>query len=213
MARPHRILPAGVIHHVMNRGSRKGVLFNDRDDYLAFERLLSRAREMFLVRIIAYCLMSNHWHLLLCPQTALNLSRFMKWVTGTHATTFRRKTNTVGQGAVYQARFLALPIEGHFHLVSTWRYIERNPVEARVVKRAEDWRWSSASLLKRSCQPARSRPLTMDPPPERLPSDWLKIVNGSFDELVLKYMSHAFDPEVRVERATNLSISNEVPSI
>ena len=213
MARAHRILPAGVIHHVMNRGSRKGVLFTDRDDYLAFERLLVKARQIFLVRIIAYCLMSNHWHLLLCPQTAMNLSRFMQWVTGTHATMFRRKTDTVGQGAVYQARFLALPIEGHFHLVTTWRYIERNPVEARLVKRAEDWRWSSASLLKRPCQPSRVRLLTMDAPTERLPSDWLKIVNGSFDDLVFKCMSHAFDPEVRARRETSPLISNEVTSI
>jgi putative transposase len=162
----------------MNRGSRKGNLFGSRDDYIAFERLLSEARERHPVRILAYCLMPNHWHLLLWPEKAHDeaLSRFMHWLTGTHAGAWRRKTDTAGQGAVYQSRFKAVAILDECHLLGAWRYVERNPVESRLVIRAEEWPWSSASYV-----PGDSRDLILDPGPCRRPRDWLRLVNSAPD--------------------------------
>jgi putative transposase len=134
---------------------------------------MSEAREVRPMRIIAYCLMSNHWHLLLWPEGDHDLSRYMHWFTTSHAAAWRRKTRTKGDGAVYQSRFFALPIADSLHLLTVWRYIERNPVEAKLVTRAEEWPWSSASYLL-----GRPRDLELDAGPCARPRDWLRLVNG-----------------------------------
>ena len=160
------------MYHAVNRGSRKGVLFSNSEEYSAFERLLAQGREHHPVRIICYCLMPNHWHLLLWPQADGQLSKYLHWVTGTHAARWRRRSNTVGQGAVYQSRFRHVPVRDYVQLLATWRYIERNPVGGRLASRAELWEWSSAAHL------IRTKPeLRLDNGPIARPVDWLEIVN------------------------------------
>jgi putative transposase len=182
MARPPRRLATGSVYHVVNRGSRKGPLFDGPDDYDAFERLVVAARSRFAVRIIAYCLMLNHFHFLLWPIEALAISRFMHWLTGTHASHRRRVTQTRGEGAVYQARFWAHPMYDDLQLLAAWRYIERNPIRAGLVERAEDWRWSSASLSRNE-----SDRLTLDLGPCPRPVNWLDIVNASYCNRFIDY--------------------------
>jgi putative transposase len=175
MPRPRRIAVGGVVYHVTNRGSRKGPLFETRDDYIAFERIVTETREQSPMRIVAYCLMWNHWHFLLWPELDRQLSAFMKGLTETHAMRWRRNSGTAGEGAVYQSRFVSKAINDHQHLLTCWRYIERNPVEAGIVARAQDWPWSSAA--PRLQEP---RPFVLDPGPCERPREWLDLVN---DEL------------------------------
>jgi putative transposase len=120
--------------------------------------------------------MANHWHLLLWPEHDGDLSRFLHWVTGTHAGKFRRSTKTVGQGAVYQSRFNAVGVRDPLHFLRVCRYIERNPVASNLVRRAEDWPWSSAAA-----RGGADSELPMDEGPMPLPSDWLAIVNQERD--------------------------------
>lgn len=162
-----------MLYHVVNRGSRKGGLFDSNDDYREFERLISDARQLLTVRIVAYCLMPNHWHLLLWPSEDGELSTFMKWLTGTHALRWRRGRGTTGQGAVYQARFRATAVDDVWHLLAVWRYIERNPLAAGLVSRAEDWPWSSAAPFV-----GQRRQLPLDATPFALPAGWLDLVNS-----------------------------------
>jgi putative transposase len=172
MARHRRVTYGGIVYHVCNRGSRKGPLFTTPEEYTAFVRLLADGRAKRPMRIIAYCLMPNHWHLLLWPEGDNDLSRYLHWVTGTHARRFRRATGTVGQGAVYQSRFEAVGVTDLIHLLSVWRYVERNPVRAHLVERAEDWKWSSATDSRRG-----SSDLSLDVAPISRPREWLTIVN------------------------------------
>jgi putative transposase len=176
MARHRRVTFAGVLYHVCNRGSRKGPLFNSPEEYTAFEEILAHGRERRPMRIVAYCLMLNHWHLLLWPEQEGDLSRFLHWVTGTHASRFRRETRTLGHGAVYQSRFRAVGVQDLLHFMRVCRYIERNPVAANLVPRAEDWMWSSAAQ-RGGAEPG----LLMDAGPMPLPSDWLALVNDQRD--------------------------------
>ncbi len=171
--------PGGMVYHACNRGSRKGPLFRCPDEYTAFERVLADGREKRAMRIIAYCLMPNHWHLLLWPEREGELSRFLHWVTGTHACRWRRATTTQGEGAVYQGRFQAKGVSDLLHLLTVWRYVERNPVRAGLVTRAEDWDWSSAGHLT-----GRSTALTLDVGPISRPAEWLEIVNQGGDTIV-----------------------------
>lgn len=143
---------------------------------------MAAARSRYAVRVIAYCLMFNHFHFLLWQIEERAISRFMHWLTGKHASTRRRNTQTRGEGAVYKARFWADPMLDDLHLLAAWRYIERNPVTAGLVERAEDWRWSSASLSRN--EPGR---LTLDLGPYPRPGNWLDIVNASYWSQFIDY--------------------------
>ena len=147
MPRTRRLTQANYVYHVLNRGAKKGLLFEDPSDYADFEELLGEARERVPMRILAYCLMPNHWHLLLWPLTDGDLTRFVKWLSTTHACRWAHDHDCVGEGAVYQSRFKSIPIERGPHLVWAWRYVERNALRADLVSKAEDWPW--CSLRKR----------------------------------------------------------------
>ena len=176
MARERRAAPGGFVYHVCNRGSRKGPLFPSNEEYIAFEEMLARGRELRGIRVTAYCLMGNHWHLLLWPARDGDLSKFCHWLQTTHASRYRRRTQTIGEGAVYQSRFSAVAVMDLVHYLRACRYVERNPVEAKLVDRAESWRWSSAA------QRAGTQPrLPMDDGPIPLPASWLSIVNQELE--------------------------------
>ena len=162
----------GVVYHVTNRGSRKGILFASPRDYLSFVRLVAEAVVERPMRVIAYCLMFNHWHFLLWPEHDGDLPRFMHWLTTSHAGRLRAASGTRGEGAVYQSRYYSKPIVDNAHLLSTWRYVERNPLEAKLVERAELWQWSSAAPRTAACGP-----LQLTSAPCERPADWLNFVN------------------------------------
>src|SRR6266567_1735105 len=147
MARKPRFVPGGIAYHVMNRAAPGIDLFRHDPDYAAFERTLAQAvtREPG-IRLCAYCLMPNHFHLVLWPTADAQLSRFMQWLTMTHAQRWHAHRHTGGRGHLYQSRFKSFPIQADRHFLSVCRYVERNPLRAKLVKRAERWRWSSLWL-------------------------------------------------------------------
>jgi putative transposase len=159
----------GHIFHVTNRAALGQVLFDSPDSYLLFLHTLKQACEHVPMRVLAYCLMPNHWHLVLAPIRDGDLSRFMHWLTGTHAKRLRHATNTVGRGAVYQGPYHADPVDNEAGLYRLLRYVERNPVRARLIERAEGWPWSSATL-----NPVTRIPLTPWPVPR--PKEWLELL-------------------------------------
>jgi putative transposase len=171
MPRRPRFTRANYVYHVLNRGAKKTLLFVKPADYRAFENVLLEAKTRVPIRILAYCLMPNHWHLLLWPYRDGDISRFVKWLTTAHANRWNRSHNSVGQGAVYQSRFKSIPIEHGPHLFWTWRYVERNALRANLVARAEDWRWCSLHRRSQNTQHC------VDAGPIPLPCDWIDVVN------------------------------------
>jgi len=144
MGRPLRAAAGNVVYHVLNRANGRMTLFEGEDDYAAFERVLNQACARMSMRLLAYCVMPNHWHLVVWPQGDGDLSRFMNWLTLTHTQRWRHHRRSVGEGHVYQGRFKSFPVETNEYLLAVCRYVERNPVRAGLVTRAEHWRWSSA---------------------------------------------------------------------
>lgn len=172
MPRRPRVGTAGLIFHVVNRGAKKSRLFECDDDYIAFENLVAAALAKNNVAVFAYCLMPNHWHLLTSPRADGELSRFMHWLTTTHARRWQINRGSSGEGAVYQGRFKAIPIADDRHFLWVCRYVERNPLRAKLVERAEEWRWSSLWRRHNSCEPS-----CLSAWPTGEPSDWLTHVN------------------------------------
>lgn len=150
MARRLRIDRGGTVYHVLNRRAGRLRLFEKDADYAAFETVLNEAHAKLNMRVISYCLMPNHWHLVLWPRSDGELSRYMQWVTTTHMRRWHGHRGTRGTGPVYQGRFKSFPIEQDRHFLTVCRYVERNALRATLVRRAEDWRWSSLARRRRS---------------------------------------------------------------
>ncbi|HXE56281.1 MAG TPA: transposase [Tepidisphaeraceae bacterium] len=112
MARKRRSCPGGLAYHVMNRATARKRIFDDAADYLAFERVLAEARKRSdgQMRICSYVLMPNHFHLVLWPETDGALSKFMQWLTLTHAQRWHAHRHSAGTGALYGARFKSFPV-------------------------------------------------------------------------------------------------------
>lgn len=172
MPRRIRTGTGGIVFHVLNRAVRGVQLFHEATDYSAFERILAEAVRRSGMRLLAYCLMPNHWHLIVWPENDEQLSKSLHWLTMTHAIRWSTARGTRGRGAVYQDRYRALPVETSTYFLTACRYVERNALRASLVRRAEDWQWSS--LWKR-CNSCDTVPLQEWPilPPD----NWVEIVN------------------------------------
>jgi putative transposase len=175
MPRRPRSVIGGFPYHVLNRGNAKAALFDHEADYRAFMRILMEARARHPIPILAYCLMPNHWHFLLWPPRTRGrtLTLLFHWLTMTHAQRLHAHRHTCGSGHVYQGRFKSFPVQEGAALLTVARYIERNPLRAGLVDRAEKWPWSS--LHARLHGSAEEKAILADIPD--LPRDWILRVN------------------------------------
>jgi putative transposase len=137
----------GTTFHVVNRAIEGQLLFRDFGSYLTYMRLMARALDRVPIDVFAFCLMPNHVHFLVRPAGERDLVSFMQKLTSQHAMGLRRWTGTRGRGAVYQSRYWASPVQNLLYFCRVVRYVERNPVRALLVDRAEHWLWSSASRI------------------------------------------------------------------
>ena len=168
---------------MLNRAVARLTLFEKDEDYAAFERVLAEAMEKHRTRLLSYLVMPNHWHMVIWPRKDGELTEFVRWLTHTHVMRWHAHYGTSGTGHLYQGRFKSFPVETDAHFYTLVRYVERNALRANLVKRAEDWRWSS--LWRR----AHGEPETLEllhrwPLPE--PKDWLRLVNRPQTEAELK---------------------------
>ncbi|MBI5104980.1 MAG: transposase [Solirubrobacterales bacterium] len=140
MARPPRLQVAGGVFHVTARGSRQAAIFLDDQDRERFLDLLRTVRRRFGWSWLAYCLMNNHYHLLVCTPGE-DLAKGMWLLNGDYATGFNRRHGL--RGHVFEGRYVSVPVQDDEQLVHTVRYIARNPVEAGLCRWPGDWVWSS----------------------------------------------------------------------
>jgi putative transposase len=159
---------AGHVFHVMNRCQPHELLFDSPRAYRAFLDLIEKARRATGIRILAYCLMPNHWHFILWPSEDGQLTTFVAAITQPHAKRLRRWRGNEGAGPVYPDRYLAKPLPAELNLFRAMRYVERNPVKAGLSRRVEDWPSSSASP---------DAPVALAVWPGGKPAEWLAFVN------------------------------------
>ena len=186
MPRTARASVGGICYHVLNRGNGRAEVFHKDGDYAAFVDLLAAANERLPLRILGYVLMPNHFHLVLWPRGDGDLSRWMQWLLTSHVRRYHRHYH--GSGHVWQGRFKAFPIEQDEHLLTVLRYVERNPLRANLVERAEEWRgraWPGGRRASgRRCSPSGR---------VACPRNWIELVNAPQTEAELPALRRSID--------------------
>jgi putative transposase len=174
MPRVARECPAGFVYHVWNRAAGRLRLFKKDEDFLAFERILIAAHARHPIGLLDWCLMPNHWHFVVEPADDRQVTDFFRWLTHTHAMRAITHRRVVGLGPLYQGRFKSLPVQADEHLLTLLRYVQRNPLRAGLVKRAERWRWGGEWARPNGDDEIRS---ILAPWPVGRPRRWDVIVN------------------------------------
>ena len=177
MSRPKRIALGGYVYHTLNRANGRLRIFRKDDDFLGFEQIMAEGAERFSMRICGYCIMGNHWHLLLWPREDGDLSAFMRWISLTHTQRYHASHGTVGIGHLYQGRFKSFPVQDDSHYLTVLRYIETNPLRAGLVADAGDWPWSSLAVRQ-----GYECPFALSDGPVELPSNWDRRVQEPLDQ-------------------------------
>jgi putative transposase len=152
-----------------------------------FEEILMEAKERFTMPLLAYCLMPNHFHLVIYPNENGSIQKFMQWLTLTHTQRWHAKQKSIGSGHLYQGRYKSFLIQEDNHLLTVLRYVERNPLRAKLVKKSENWKFSSLfhRLHKTPCSKLLSEW------PILKPKDYVRLVNTSLNTAELEAIRHA----------------------
>ena len=184
MTRTARASQGGFIYHVLNRGNAKNDVFHKDLDFLAFVNLMRDVNTRVPMRLLGYCLMTNHFHLILWPFADGDLSRWMHRLMTAHVRRYHRHYESSGH--IWQGRFKAFPVQDDEHYFTLLRYVDRNPKRAGLVESSQDWRWSSLNPTARNCPEGL---LSEGPLPKG--SEWLQFVDSIETEAELKAIRHS----------------------
>jgi len=174
MPRTARQAPGGIVFHVLNRGVGRMNIFHKDGDYRAFERVLEESLGLRPMRLCSYCMMRNHWHLVLWPRSDGDLAAFMQRLTITHVRRWQEHRRQVGVGHLYQGRYKSFPVQSDHHFLTVCRYVERNALRAGLVRRAEDWPWGG---LWRRVRGDTNQQAWLSDGPVAWPGQWTSAVN------------------------------------
>jgi putative transposase len=190
-------------------------LFDRSGDYALFLDLFRQTQQLFPIRCLAYCLMPNHFHLVLWPRYDGEMSTFMFRFTTTHSKRWHMAHGSNGTGAVYQGRFKSFPVCLDDHFFCVCRYVERNAVRAGLAERAVEWPWSSAAQRNRG-----RGPVYLSDWPLSRPADWDQFVDSTEPAEEIRRLRAAlirsapFGPEPwRTHVARDLSLEKSVAAI
>ena len=166
-----RITKGGIVYHALNRANGRLRIFKKEGDFVAFEKILAQGIDRFGMRICGYCIMSNHWHMLLWPPDDDSMPAFMHWITVTHTKRWHAAHGTTGIGHVYQGPYKSFPVQSNQRYFKTLQYIEANPLRAEIVTDLADWQWSSFARRY-----APSAPFKISDGPMPIPPNWKRLV-------------------------------------
>jgi len=212
MPREARASEGGLVYHVLNRGNNRAEIFSDIEDYVMLEDILEHARNQTRMRLLAYCLLPNHWHLVVWPRKDGDLSRFMFLVGMIHTQRWHALRESQGSGHLYQGRYKSFPVQTDEHFLAVCRYVERNALRARLVRQAENWRWCS---LWRRVQGQDKH--FLDRWPVEAPRNWVGRVNAAETAEELERVRRSLDrnrpfgtPTWQVRMARRLGLESTI---
>ena len=186
MPRTARSALGGIVYHVLNRGNGKMPIFRKPGDFQAFAELLLDGKDKADVDLFGFCLMTNHWHLVLRPQRDVDLAGYLSWVTNTHVKRYRAHYSRTS-GHLYQGRFKSFAVQEESYFLTLMRYVEANALRAKMVDRAERWPWSSLG-----CGGAFAKKL-LSPWPVDRPRNWKTLVNRALPDADRQRLKASFE--------------------
>lgn len=187
MGRPPRNSQGGYVYHIVGRGMKPKPMFLTDEDYQEFDTVLVQAVDRFEPRLLAYCVLPKHWHLVMTPRKDGDLSKFMAWLTTTHSARWHTKLRRAGTGGLYKRRFLAFPVQDDLKLLDVLRFVESHPLRSGLVESLSDWQWSS--VWRRVHEKNRSSPLLSSPPVPLL-QNWCEQLRVAMPTETLERISH-----------------------
>ncbi len=155
-------------------------IFDKPADYAAFEKAMQETAEHVNMRVLAYCLMPNHWHLLLQPRQTGDMGRYMQRLTVTHVRRWHEHRHSTGGGHVYQGTYKSFPVQTDDHFLTVARYVERNALTANLVEKAQNWQW--CSLWRREHPDVMAEVPTLATWPVACPRNWRRLVNQALNK-------------------------------
>lgn len=188
MPRINRIDIGGEIYHVINRANARVQIFDNPKDYQLFEEVLEEAKERTNISIYVYCIMPNHWHLVVSPKEDGDLQKFMAWLTMTHTQRWHASHKTIGSGHLYQGRYKSFLVQSNNYFLQLCRYVERNPLRAKLVKKAKNWKWSS---LWRREKGTKEQKKLLNTWPVTRPKDYSEWINTQENDEELKEIRYS----------------------
>lgn len=188
MPRQKRSDEAEVIYHAHNRGNDRKEIFKKPDDYEAFIRILDEGLRKYSVKLFAFTLMPNHWHLVLMPSKDGEMGRLLRWVSATHTLRYHAHYHRQGYGHLYQSRFKSFPVQDDEHFYVVCRYVERNPLRALMVESAQDWKFGSLHRWNQSIEP---NPQILSAWPVRRLPNWIDRVNSALTKSEIEALQNS----------------------
>lgn len=173
MPRTKRADEAGAIYHMLNRANRRATIFHKEADFEAFEQILTEALERVKLKLFAYCILPNHWHLVVSPEVDGEMGRFGQWLGLTHTQRYNAHYGTTGEGHLYQGRYKSFPVQSDEHFLSLCRYVERNAYTAELCDAPDQWRFGS---LYRWAHGSAAEKSILSPWPIPRRPNWIKWV-------------------------------------
>ncbi len=186
MPRIARGLANNQIYHIINRGNRREAVFHDKYDYERFLKLLLDSKEKYSINIYAYCLMPNHFHLVIYTHYSDNLSKALHWISSSYVRYYNKKYKISGH--LWQGRYKSFIVEQDSYLITLLKYVEANPKRAKIVKECEKYQYSSAYKRVNNIQDQLLGELPID-----IPTDWSRYINDKEDKTDLDFIRNSIE--------------------
>lgn len=183
MPRQPRIDIAGEVYHVINRANAKSWIFESSGDRTAVIEALAETLKKIPIDIFGFCIMSNHWHFAVRPRADGDMGKFFGKFTQKVTQRWHKYHQTVGSGHLFQGRFKTFLVQTDSYFIQLMKYIEANPLRARLVSRAEEWPWSSLTLRQEKSELAT---LILSTWPLNIPENYLDQVNEPLPKVFLE---------------------------
>jgi putative transposase len=199
MPRLARVDVGNEIYHVINRAVGRTQIYKAPSDYQMFLDCMKEVKALTDMRILAYIIMPNHWHLVLWPQEDKDLSKFMHLLTNRHTRNVHVRTKTIGHGPLYQGRYKSFIVDSDNYLKTLIKYVEQNPVRANLVNKCQDWRWGSAYVRTKGTNEQKK---LLNEGPVPLPQPYVTWINSVEKEDQIKTIRYSINKGVPYGRET-----------
>jgi putative transposase len=185
MPRIARALADNQIYHIINRGNRREAVFHDNYDYEKFLKLLLESKEKYSIKVYAYCLMPNHFHIVIYTKYAQSLSQAMHWISSSYVRYYNKRYNI--SGYLWQGRYKSFIVQEDTYLLVLLKYVEANPKRAKIVNDCIDFKYSSAK------QRVDNNAYIIDDVPIIFPLNWLEFINSDENKVDLDSIRNSID--------------------